>query len=188
VRDKWLTRQPDGQLWNGNPDAYFLGNTLYINQDDFSGDVILYYEDRPRDLHFGQAGTASGASALVFDTTMVPSKIASHYKWAYVEFDKSTGRVRSQISAYNESTNVATITGTAASGEWYGTETMLPFEAEACMVLKATLLCLAKPSSAIDPKYYEMYKDEYSEMLAVFEHWISDRRPGDHHVRITELD
>jgi hypothetical protein len=189
VRDRQLTRQPSLSVFAGGiPDCYFLQGYIHINKSDFSDDVVVYYENRVPDLLVGQAGSGSGASALVLDSTFYPKPIDDYYNYVVVEIHNSGGIIRSSISDYTASTLTAVITGTPTENDWYGSETLLPYEAEAVMVLKATVMALSKPSSAIDPKYYEMFKDEYAELYSTFTQWIADRYSGSHHVRITEVD
>lgn len=170
------------------PDAYLVGSTIVINQDSYTDAVTVYYEKRVVDLAFGAAGTSSAASSLELEQAMYPKLVDDYYNNVDVEVYNASAYIRSAISDYAYSTRVATITGTPASGDSYGTISVLPEEAHPVIVAKATVMALAKPSSAIDPKYYQMFKDEFSDQFAAFQAWIAERTPGGNRVRITEGD
>ena len=189
VRDHQLTKLPELSLYAGGmPNAYLVGDTIVINQSGFTDEVTLFYERRIPELLTGQADTGSGASTLKFPVAIYPKLIDDYYNGVYVEIYTAAGYIRSAISDYVFSTRTATITGTPVAADYFGTESVLPREADQLIVLKATLNALAKPSSAIDPKYYEMFKDEFVESWNEFKSWIADRIPAGGHVRITEVE
>jgi hypothetical protein len=92
------------------------------------------------------------------------------------------------ITNYVASTTIATITGTPASTDLYGTVSQLPEEAHYLIVLMTTVLCMAKPGSDFDPTYLQFYQRELVAAKREWEEWISQRVLDSRHVRVTEVD
>jgi len=184
VRERQLTRTTEITLDALGPDAYMYGDYIEINQDSFSDSVILWYEKRIPDLHFGTGGSSSGSNALHFQTTNIPVPRDDYYNGVYVSITAGTGALtRALISDYAGSTGVATVTGTFSSDSIYGTETLLPQEAIPAVVLLATSELLAKPSAAIDPKYWEYLRMELKDTMGDLEGFLSTRLKNSNRIR-----
>ena len=188
VRDHLISKVSTNALYGGAPDAYIMGQYLVINADNFTDNITIYYEHKVKDLIFGSAGSASGATAIELEQAMFPSMISGYYIGEYIEIMRSSGYVRDYITDYNHTSRVATISGTAAEDDNFGTVSKLPEMIHPLIVLKATTTALSKPSSAIDPKYYQMFKDEFNDQWSVAREWLTSRTPGGNRVRITEED
>ena len=190
VRERRLTRGIGSSLETGLVEAYPIGNTLEVNMNGYGEQVRLWYVKRLRDLHFGTAGSSSAAQVLHFDTAKKPHYEDDYYNSLEVEVQDSSNvpNLADTITDYVASTGFATITGTAASGELYGTISQLPEEAHYLIVLMTTVLCLAKPGSDFDPQYLQYYQRELRDGKREWEEWISQRVLDSRHVRVTEVD
>ena len=190
VRERRLTRSIGASLSTGVVEAYPMGNTLEVNMDSYGEQVRLWYVKRLRNLAFGAAAATSGAQALKFNTAMRPHYEDDYYNSVEVEIQSSSNvpKIVDTITDYTASTAVAVITGTAASGDLYGTVSQLPEEAHYLVVMKATVLCLAKPGSDFDPQYLQFYQRELRKMEREWEEWIAQRILDSRHVRVTEVD
>src|SRR5574343_37135 len=176
VRERQLTRTTEITLDALGPDAYMYGDYIEINQDSFSDSVVLWYEKRIPDLHFGTGGSSSDSNALHFQTTNIPVPRDDYYNSVYVSITAGTGALtRAIITDYVGSTGVATVAGTFGNDSVYGTETLLPQEAIPLLTLMATTKLLSKPSTAIDPKYWEYLKMELKDAMSDLEGFLSTR-------------
>lgn len=184
VRERQLTRTTEITLDALGPDAYLYGDYIEVNQDSFSDSVVLWYEKRIPDLHFGTGGASSGVNALHFQTTNIPVPRDDYYNGVYVSITGGTGALtRAAISDYTGSTGVATVAGTFGADSIYGTETLLPQEAIPAVVLLATSELLAKPSAAIDPKYWEYLRMEVKDTMSDLEGFLSTRLKNSNRIR-----
>jgi hypothetical protein len=184
VRERQLTRTTEITLDALGPDAFMYGDYIEINQDSFSDSVVLWYEKRIPDLHFGTGGSSSGSNALHFQTTNIPVPRDDYYNNVYVSITAGTGALtRALISDYAGSTGVATAAGTFSTDSIYGTETLLPQEAIPAVVLLATSELLAKPSAAIDPKYWEYLRMEVKDTMSDLEGFLSTRLKNSVRIR-----
>jgi hypothetical protein len=187
VRERNFSRISATGLDQVNPNAYMYGNYIEINQASYTNQVYLWYERNIPDLHFGTGGTNSGSNVLVFQVTNIPAPRDDYYNGNYVSVTAGTGvGTRAVISDYTGSTGAATVTGTFSTDSIYGTETILPEQAIIPLTQLATVELLAKPSSAIDPKYFEYAKLESKDSLSVFTDWISTRVKNSQRVRNQE--
>lgn len=168
--------------------AYLVGNTLVVNQTGLSGTYTLWYVKRFVELAWGTCGANCAASALHLDSTMNPSITNDYYNGVgVVVYDATAGvNLDTTITDYVGSTLIATITGTPVQNDYYGTKIELPEEALPVLVWRVTLSCMAKPSAALDPKYYEFAANQLAQADRLWREWISDRVPGSGAVRITE--
>lgn len=189
VREKRLTDPAGLSLEVRGTVCYPLGNTLVINDAANTGTYTVWYIKRYQDMHFGVAGASSGAAALHFESTNVPRMSNDYYNDLGVRwYVASTGAIVTEdtITDYVGSTMVATVTGTpTATTHAYGTVSELPLEGDLYLIQLVVLNCLAKPSSAIDPKYYQYAREQMKIARANWKLWISSRVPGNGHVRIT---
>lgn len=189
VRERRATRVSGTSLYSGILECYMLGNTLEVNQDGYGEQVYVWYVQRVPDLHTGAADTGSGASSLVFDLDTAPNRSDDYYNNQTVEVVDGTGSgIISTISDYDGAAYTATIVGTAAVGDNYGTVSALPEEADPYIVADAVLRCLTKPSSAIDPRYFEYAAEVARQTKRLWDDWRSSRHVGSNRVRITEIE
>ena len=187
VRERLSTRWESTTLDYTSPDVYMYGNYIEINQDSYSGNVVLFYEKRLIDLHFGTAIAGSGVSTLVFQATNLPVPRNDYYNGAYVSITGGTGiATRAAISDYVGSSGTATVAGTFSTDSVYGTETELPEEAVPALTQIATVELLTKPSSAIDPKYFEYARAELKDTVQLFQDWASTRVKSSQRIRAQE--
>jgi hypothetical protein len=187
VRERNLTRITDSTLDGLGPDVYMYGDYIEVNQDSYTSSVVLWYEQRIPDLHFGTGGSGSGSNALVFQTTNIPVARNDYYNGVYVSITSGTGALtRAAISDYTGSTGTATVAGTFSTDSVYGTETLLPQEAIPAMTSLATVELIAKPSAAIDPKYFEFVKLELKDSMNDFTDFISTRIKNSMRIRAQE--
>ena len=187
VRERRITRITGVDINQLEPDAYMYGNYIEINQDAYSDGVTLWYEKNVPDLHFGTGGSGSGSNALVFQTTNIPVSRDDYYNGQYVSVTAGTGvGTRALISDYTGSSGTAVVAGTFSTDSIYGTETILPEQAIPALTQMATVELLAKPSAAIDPKYFEYAKIESKEAVDIFKDWISTRVKNSQRIRPQE--
>lgn len=189
VRERRVDRTSSLSLYGGYVSAYMVGNTIEINQDSFTDEVTLWYERRLINLSAGTIATGASTS-LKFDADNEPNGSDDYYNGVGVEcMDASTKVIKlvSAISDYVGSTYTATVVGTPVSSDFYGTIPQIPEEGHGLIVLKATLLCIAKPSSALDPKVFENFERIVRRAERQFDDWISTRVKNSQGVRITEV-
>lgn len=188
VRERRVTRRTGTTLTSVGLHGYVIGSTIEINQEAYSNNVDLWYEYRVVDLHAGAAGSGSGASTLVFSLDTSPNRNDDYYNSRTVEVVDGTGSgIISTISDYDGGTYTATITGTCASGDNYGTVSQLPKEAMDFVVWHATKACMMKPATAIDPKYFSFVDDNLREARQYFRDFLSNRTKASIHTRYTEV-
>ena len=189
VNDRSFSRLAVNQSGNVY-EAYMLRNSIEVNMSGFTDPCTLWYHERVPDLHAGTAATGTGASALTFDKDNEPRFADDYYNNVTVEIiDQTSGIVdiSSNISDYAGGTVTATITGTGAAGDFYGTISKLPDECQMVLVLKATLRLLSKPSAAVDDKYFERFTKMEHESWLTMKQWFATRANDARHTRITEV-
>ena len=143
-------------------------------------------------MHTGTA-SAGGAASLTFDTTDGTDATgtggrleADYYNNSKIEIESGTGAGIDTITDYTAA-RAATVTGTFSTDSVYGTVSRLPEEGHHLIILEATTMALAKPSSAIDPKYFEYFTAEKKEAWKNFKTWISSRISASNYVRMKEV-
>lgn len=189
IRTRNLTRIAGTTLYAGAPEVYLVGNTLVFNVDAYTTETTLWYQRRVPDLHCGVESSVA-ASTLGFDLSNQPRYVADYYKGETVEvMDLTTEAVeiRSKITAYTAA-GVATITGTPTDTDLYGTVSSLPEEAISLVILGATLGVMAKPSAALDPKYFEYFLSLFRDAKKDWNEFISTRISGANRTRVTEIE
>jgi hypothetical protein len=194
VRERALTRTPRSSLDNQLlRDAYLLGRTIVVNESGYTTPCTLWYAKRIPDLHTGTAG-AGAATSITFEAANFPSMVNDYYNGATIEIVSGTGvGVRTTISDYVVTAGAnwgvaTTAAGTFSTSSVYGTVSELPDEAIPLVVLDATLLALAKPSSSIDPKYFEYFRSMQRYAEKAFFDWIENQMDDTMQTRITEID
>jgi hypothetical protein len=189
IRDRRTDRVYATNPWSGSAEAYLVGNTIEVNASSYTTGVTLWYQKRVPDLHAGTESSVA-ASTLGFDLGNRPRFEDDYYNNVYVEVMDATTHaieIRSLITDYTAA-GVATITGTPTDTDVYGTVSTLPEEAMDLVVLDATLRALAKPSAALDPKYFEYFRELYRDAKRDWNNFISTRISGTNRVRVTETE
>jgi len=188
IRERRTSRLSGTTLYSGVVDAYFVGNTIEINMDDYGEEVTLWYQRRVPNLHTGTAD-AGGSTSLTFEVANEPSFEDDYYNGVTIEIVNGTGsRTQTTVLDYVGSTKVATLAaGTYDSDSVYGTVSDLPEEANDFIILDATIRALAKPSAAIDPKYFEHLYSLWKIAKRAWDDFTSTRLSGANRTRITEV-
>jgi hypothetical protein len=137
---------------------YRKGNTLVLNKSGVTATYTLKYYKRPRRLTWGVAATSSGLNSLYMADTEVTNRVADYYNGFIV--DNYTQGKSGTISDYSGSTRIATTDGTitwAASTDYYGTVSDLPFETHIHIAPLAVILVKAShPAAQERPTKAEM--------------------------------
>ena len=179
LQDKYLTRFPGGSL---RREAYIVGRTIVVNADSYTTPCTLYYEFSPPPLLVGTA-TAGGENFITFDSNAPPQ--ADLYVDTQLQITGGTGEdTISTITAYSASRE-ATLEGDFDDTSEYATISRLPLQAHNLIIALATVNALTKPSSAIDPSYYEQARERYRQEWTTFRLWAG--RLAVRHVRITDF-
>jgi len=188
LRERRMYRATNITLETGYIEAYVLHDTIEINRDNYATGVTLWYEFRVPDLHTGTA-SAGEATSLTFDTTDgsdstgVGGRLETdYYNNSKIEIISGTGAGIDTITEYSVA-RVATVAGTYSTDSVYGTVSKLPEECHHLIILEATTMAIAKPSSAIDPKYFEYFTAEKKESWKNFKTWIGSRVKASNYVR-----
>ena len=183
VRERRNSRVGSVTLETAGYNAYLLGETIVINQDSNTSQVRLWYERRVPDLHFGTAA-AGAATSLTLEASKQASLQADYYNGVVIETVSGVGAPsRDVISDYAALTRVCVVSGTYSATTVYGTVSVLPIEACDLIILDATLALLAKPSSALDPKYFEYFLNQHKKAEVALEDWCSMRLKNSNRVR-----
>jgi len=189
VRERRRNRTSGAVRYSGYVGAYMEGNTIVVNTDGYTETITLWYEQEVRDLQAGT--TASGsASTLQFDADNEPNGVDDYYNGVTVECMDATTKVveiSTPITDYVGSTYTATLVGTPVTSDFYGTVPEIPREGHGLIVLKATIECMAKPSSHVDPKVFEQFERMVGKAERRFTEWISTRVKNSQHIRNVEV-
>ena len=114
---------------------YQKGRTYVLNKAGVTKTYTLYYYTKPRDMHQGTASAGASTSITFASTAKV---IADYYNGLTLE--NITADWVNTISDYTAA-RVATITGTAAASDYYGTVSELPEEFHHLIAPRAIQLC-----------------------------------------------
>jgi len=141
-------------------------------------------------LHFGTAGASSGATKLHLDVLKNPKFQDDYYNGLDVEVWSSASlpTIEDTITDYVASTNVATITGTAADGEFYGTIPQIPEEGHYLIVLEVINKCLLKPGSSFDLEYLKLSYAALKAARTEWLEWVEMRGSMASFINIVEMD
>lgn len=189
IRDRRISGVSGQTIWDQVMEAYPLGNTLVVCIDSYTTGVTLWFQRRVPDLHCGTESSVA-VSTLGFHLANHPVFVADYYKGSYVEVMDATTKaveIRSEITGYTAA-GVATITGTPVDTDLYGTISELPEEAINLVILDAALAAMAKPSAALDPKYFEYLLALRKEAKKDWKRFITTRISGSNRTRITEYE
>lgn len=187
VRERRVHRTIGSTLDVGALEAYVEDDYVVVNQDNYANNVTFWYYKRIPDLAFGVIATGA-ASSLTMEATQFPSYENDYYNGVTVETMDATNKninLRSTVSDYVASTRVMTVTGTPNTNDYYGTVSMLPRKADRLIVLKSSLTLMARPSSAIDPQYFEKWIAIEKKAEDSFRKWARQRVAAAQHVKDT---
>lgn len=186
IRDRAATRISGANIYEGAVEAYMLKDTIEVNQSGYTTGVTLWYQQRIPDMHTG-AAAAGSASTLQFELANEPRRVDDYYNGVSIEVIDGTGTgIISDISDYVGLTYTATITGTPAAADKYGTVSELPEEAHDLIVLEASCMLLAKPSSSIEPNIFKQVLERTRQARVDLEEWVSTRVASHMLTRTTE--
>ena len=191
VRERRLTRQPSPTIGVGDGDisAYMQGNTIEINKESFSDPCTLWYNKRVVEMVYGTGDTGSSTTSLKIKLDDEPSLVDDYYNGITIDYLGGTGVSNSDtISDYAASTRILTVTTTVGTDTIYGTVSQVPPEGHSFIVLEATCDLLAKPSSAIDPKYFEFFNSRRKDAWKQFVDFFTNRVSASMRTRIAEMD
>jgi len=167
--------------YTGHGEVYPLANTIEVNQDSYTNACTIWYIQRVPDLHTGIAASGSGENALIFASDRNVILLDDYYNNITVEvIDGTSGIVdiRSTISDYASATRSATITGTAAADDVYGTISVLPPETHDLIVLEAVIQALLKVDAKLDKDALTMIRAERNDVKRDVESWLESRVYG----------
>jgi hypothetical protein len=137
---------------------YRKGNTFVLNKSGVSDTYTLKYYKRPRRLTWGVAAASSGLNDLRLADTDITNRTDDYYNGFIV--DNYTQAKSGTISDYAGSTRSATTGGSitwAASTDYYGTVSDLPFETHIHIAPLAVILVkAAHPAAQERPTKAEM--------------------------------
>lgn len=194
VRERRVGRQPGTSLSAGVIEAYFKGAYLEVNSDSYGEQVYVWYQPRIPDLHAGECGNGTGATAIVFEGQNWPNGQNDYYNGSLVEVRDNQNHVlnvRQEITDYVGATFTATIAGSAATpavNDFYGTISLLPEELHMWIVLRATVRALAKPSSTFEKELFSFWRAEMGKAKEEAEEFLATRISGSTYTRIVEAD
>lgn len=157
----WPIEQVERRLAAGAGSKYAFyqkGRTIVIDKPSDASSYGLIYLAKPRDIHQGKA-SAGGANTITLDSKHAP-KTADYYVGMILE--DVTGDWASEIMAYTAA-RVATVSGTAAAGDFYGLVPEIPEWAHHLIAPRATILLKLLPQSREKPSRQEI--DAYREIL-----------------------
>lgn len=193
IRERRLTRQPGTTLQSGTIEAHFFGDYLEVNKSSYGEPVYLWYQRRIVDLHTGVCGTGTGAAAVVFQAANWPSGVDDYYNDIVIQVRDVSNHlvnVNQAIADYDGGTFTAVIDSPAAdpaSGDFYGTVSVLPPELHNYILLRATVRALARPSSTFEKELFGFWRAELKTAKEEAEEFLASRLSGSTYTRITEM-
>lgn len=156
---------------------YREGNLLKLDKAGVTGTVELIYFRRIPELTYGQAQATSGASSLVMQSNA--KAIVDYYNGVGIE--NVTDEVVDTISDYT-AVRVATVGGTWAEDDWYGTISVIPEDFHPFIVDLALIrerienpIVQIKPTSAD----WDLFTEQLSEAITSFGWGNEDEDPND---------
>jgi len=197
VQDRRVSRQCGTQLSaSGSMEAYPLMDYLEVNQDGYANQVRLWYQIRIPDLHTGMANDG-GVTQLDLDTTDGADSTGhgarptdDYYNNVKIEVVSGTGSPAiDTITDYAATNRRCVVTSTYDSTSVYGTIPRgVPEEGHGLIILEATCLALAKPSSVMSPEVFKNFQTIKKEHWSEFRDFISTRLITARHTRITHWE
>jgi hypothetical protein len=160
--DQVQRRSPSDQ---GSTMVYYkTGRTLVIDRQSDSSVYTLIYKTKPRDIHQGKASAGAATSITLSAVEQVAKSIIDFYNGMTIE--DITAGWDSVISDYTAA-RVATVTGTAAAGDFYALVPEIPEWSHHLIAPRAILFCKLNPISKEKPTKAEL--EDYKELfLAAF--------------------
>lgn len=156
-------------------EAYPLKDTIEINTSGGSGTYTLWYQQKIYELHTGTAA-AGGVGVLTLEASLRADKRNDYYNGAVIEVVSGTVPGRYTITDFVGSTRVLTINTTSTfSTDSYGIVPITPSECNNLIILYATLLAIAKPSSLLDKEILQFYNGLYREEKKQVKEWLETR-------------
>ena len=184
VRERRVNRSYATGLDLGTLSCYFSGDTIEINHDDYSTVVTLWYEPKIINLHAGIGFTGSTTNTIVFEVANDPSFVDDYYNDTSFTIIAGTGLGTTvAVSDYVGATYTATLAGTFSTSSVYGSISPLPEECAEFIVLDATVSAMAKPSAALDPKYFEYFRSRLADARRLLDGWLAVRSRLNKHIR-----
>jgi hypothetical protein len=195
VYDRRMSRQPSAQYHVGQLEAYPQIGVVVVNKESYTTACTLWYQLRVPDLHVGTA-SAGGAASITLSaydgvdaaTGFGASVIADYYNNSKFQVVEGTGAGAPDTITDYSAARVAAVTGTYGATSDYGTISRLPEECHLLMAIEAVIIAIAKPSSALDPKYFEYLKSQWKDQNDEFLTWIADWKASRKGVRTTEIE
>jgi hypothetical protein len=187
VGQRSISRQSNiGGLIN-YAEAYPLMNSIEINTAFTGGTYKLWYQKRPIELHAGTA-TAGGVSNLTLQADRGADVRDDYYNGASIDIVGGSVSGRYLISDYVGSTRVITLSTTATFSTYtYGIIPITPPECNNLIILEATLLALAKPSSVLDKEILQLYVALHKAEQKEISQWLETRLIENTGVTIGDL-
>jgi hypothetical protein len=151
---------------------YENGNTLVLNKSGVGRTFTLFYKKRCRNLEMGQAASGSGAAALKLDPASSATDDFYNGFDVVVKASDPANDFTDTITDYAGSTQVATITGTAAEDDWYGFVPEIDEVYHHMIERKATLMVrsghpLAEKNNLRED--YQTYNEELADLLQAYD-------------------
>ena len=173
--------------WAGAPEVYPLLGTLEVNQDSYGTEVTLWYDVRVPDLIAGTV-SAGAEETITFPANANVKHVDDYYNGVgfLVDSGVGAGTVGDIITDYTGATGKCVVTGTYSATTIFGTISRLPEECHHLILLEATLLALAKPSSNIDKEVFQYYTNQCRDTRRDLKEWLETRIKGHGRVTITE--
>lgn len=192
IRERRISRMSGTSLSSGVVEAYLIGNYIEVNQESFTEPCYIWYQKRVVELHMGECGASSGATAVHFELANWPSGVDDYYNGVVVQVRDQTDNVlnvNEAISDYAGQTGIATIadpTVTPASGDFYGTVSQLPEELMPWIILRTTTKALARPSSTFEKEIFGFFKNELRNVESEAQEFLCSRISGSTYSRVAE--
>lgn len=184
IRERRNTRLTNLSYSISDNDAYMLEDVIELNNTSYTGNVVVWYERRIPDLHFGTA-SAGGATSLTLEASKQHSLQDDYYNGMILEVVSGTGAgARTAITDYAGSTRIlTTATGTFGNDSVYGLVSELPRESCDFIILNATVALLSKPNSLVDPNYVAFFSAQLKTASINLEDWCSRRTKASTQIR-----
>lgn len=171
----------------GVREAYLTRKELVINESNFSGQVTLWYQQKPVYLIAGTA-ESSDVGSLTLEDGLRHESVDDAYEGQVIELVSGSYPGLYDITAYNAATRTLTLDTTDNPGSVdYG---LVPVTPEICndfIVLRATVLAMSKPSANVDDKVYGMFIKDYGTVRREVEQWLATRAIENIGVSIGEV-
>lgn len=192
VRERRFDRPIGATIYDGKITAYVYGSTLFINQDNYTEPVYIWYQQRLKDMHCGDLESGASSTALPFELAMWPHSEDDYYNGLEVEVMGDLSEMSKgvhTITDYAGATGIATVAAmdtAAEASDYYGTVSQLPLEAIDYLIYKVGLDCIIKPSSTFDREVFGYMRAEAKDARKELEEYIENRVADTSHVRTTE--